>query len=59
MPPVGVAGVLRYVVGGFETPLAEALAEERRAVLRAMGTKDQAEGMRALVEKRRPNFTGE
>jgi len=36
-----------------------ALAEERRAVMRTMGTKDQQEGMRAFLEKRRPQFTGE
>lgn len=30
-----------------------------RAVLQTMGTKDQQEGMRAFLEKRRPRFTGE
>jgi enoyl-CoA hydratase/carnithine racemase len=59
MPPVAVAGVLRCVVGAAEQPLETALAEERRAVVRAMGTKDQQEGMRAFLEKRRPRFTGE
>jgi len=39
--------------------LEEALAEERRAVMRTIGTKDQQEGMRAFLEKRKPNFTGE
>jgi len=51
--------VLRCVVGAAEKPLEAALAEERRAVVRAMGTKDQQEGMRAFLEKRRPQFTGE
>ncbi|MEN8159363.1 MAG: enoyl-CoA hydratase-related protein [Myxococcota bacterium] len=59
MPPVAVAGVLRCVVGAGDAPLDEALAEERRAVLRCGGTKDQIEGMRAFLEKRRPVFTGE
>jgi enoyl-CoA hydratase len=59
MPPVAVAGVLRCVVDAAEKPLEEALAEERRAVMRTMGTKDQQEGMRAFLEKRRPRFTGE
>jgi enoyl-CoA hydratase len=59
MPAIAVAGVLRCVVGAGDRSLPEALAEERRAVLRTMGTKDQQEGMRAFLEKRRPRFTGE
>ena len=59
MPPVAVAGVLRCVVGAEEAPLEAALAEERRAVMQTMGTKDQQEGMRAFLEKRKPHFTGE
>ena len=31
-------------------------AEERRAVMRTMGSKDQQEGMRAFLEKRPPRF---
>jgi enoyl-CoA hydratase/carnithine racemase len=58
MPPVAVAGVLRCVVGAGSAPLDEALAEERAAVRRCAGTQDQAEGMRAFLEKRRPVFTG-
>ncbi len=58
-PPRAVAGVLRCVVGAGERSLAEALAEERRAVMATMGSKDQQEGMRAFLEKRRPVFTGE
>jgi enoyl-CoA hydratase len=59
MPPVSVAGVLRCVVGAGDAPLEKALAEERAAVLRCGRTKDQVEGMRAFLEKRRPVFTGE
>ncbi len=58
-PSIAIAGVLRSVVGAGEKPLDEALAEERRAVLQTMGTKDQAEGMQAFLEKRKPSFTGE
>ena len=59
MPSIAVAGVLKCVVGAGEKSLEEALAEERRAVMRTMGTKDQQEGMKAFLEKRKPNFTGE
>ena len=59
MPPVAVAGVLRCVVGAGTAPLDEALAVEREAVLRCGRTRDQIEGMRAFMEKRRPVFTGE
>jgi enoyl-CoA hydratase/carnithine racemase len=58
-PPVAVAGVLQCVVGAGDAPLDEALAVERAAVLRCGGTRDQAEGMRAFLEKRAPVFTGE
>jgi enoyl-CoA hydratase len=59
MPPVAVAGALRCIVGAGSAPLDEALAVERAAVNRCATTKDQIEGMRAFLEKRRPVFTGE
>jgi len=59
MPPVAVAGVLECVVGAGGAPLEDALAVERAAVHRCARTKDQVEGMRAFLEKRRPVFTGE
>ena len=59
MPPVAVSGVLDCVVGAGDVPLDEALVVERTAAMRCAITKDQAEGMRAFLEKRRPVFTGE
>ena len=59
MPAIAVAGVLRCVVGAGDKSLDDALTEERAAVQRTMGTKDQREGMRAFLEKRKPRFTGE
>jgi len=58
MPPIAVAGVLRCVVGAGDAPLDVALREERAAFLRCAASADQAEGLRAFVEKRRPVFTG-
>lgn len=57
-PPLAVAGVLRCVVAAGEQPLIDALAEERRAFLRCAASRDQAEGLRAFLEKRAPVFTG-
>ena len=57
-PPLAVAGVLRAVVGAEHLPLDEALRIEREAVRRCSGTADQIEGMKAFIEKRRPNFQG-
>jgi enoyl-CoA hydratase len=59
MPAVAVSGVLRCVVYAGEKPLAEGIAEERRAVMSTMGTPDQREGIQAFLEKRRPRFNRE
>jgi enoyl-CoA hydratase/carnithine racemase len=59
MPALAVAGVLRAVIGAGESSLEDALAEERRAVLSTMGSKDQIEGMHAFLEKRKPVFNRE
>ncbi len=58
-PSIAIAGVLRSIVGAQDRTLEDALAEERRAVIQTMGTKDQQEGMTAFLEKRKPEFTGE
>jgi enoyl-CoA hydratase/carnithine racemase len=47
----GSARLTRCVVTAGEWSLADALAEERRAVLATLGTKDQQEGMRTFLEK--------
>lgn len=57
-PPLAVAGALRCIVGAGEKSLAEALNEERREFLHCASSNDQAEGMRAFAEKRKPVFKG-
>jgi len=57
MPPRAVAGVIRSVAAAENQPLEDALAQERRAVHETMGSRHQMEGMRAFMEKRRPDFT--
>ena len=56
MPALAVAGVLRCVVNAERKTLEQSIADERRAVLETFGTADQAEGMRAFLEKRKPVF---
>lgn len=55
-PAAAVAGVLDTVVRAGELSLEEAIAAERAAVEATFGTPDQAEGMRAFLEKREPRF---
>ncbi len=59
MSAAAVREMLRCIVGAGERSLAEAIAEERRAVLSTMGTPDQTEGMRSFLEKREPRFNRE
>lgn len=56
MPAGSVASVLRCVVGAGEQSLQEGIYEERQAVLRNRGSKNQTEGMMAFIEKRKPIF---
>jgi enoyl-CoA hydratase len=55
-PATAVAGVLRAVDAAMTGSLDEALDREREAVRACASSPDQREGMRAFIEKRRPNF---
>lgn len=57
-PPVAVRLAKQAVNGAFEDGLAGGLAYERRLFELAMATDDRVEGMKAFIEKRRPDFKG-
>ena len=57
-PPLAVRLAKQAVLAADETPLAAGLAHERRLYELAMATEDRVEGMRAFIEKRRPDFHG-
>jgi enoyl-CoA hydratase/carnithine racemase len=58
MPQLAVRGILEVVEAGADAPLATALLLERKAFQLLFDSEDQAEGMRAFVEKRLPEFRG-
>ncbi|HEV2358564.1 MAG TPA: enoyl-CoA hydratase-related protein [bacterium] len=56
--PVAVRLAKEAVLQAFETPLEAGLAFERRSFHALFGTDDMREGVRAFLEKRRPEFRG-
>jgi enoyl-CoA hydratase/carnithine racemase len=57
-PPIAVRLGKQAVLAADETTLGAGLAHERRLYELAMATEDRVEGMRAFIEKRKPNFKG-
>ncbi|MBI3159808.1 MAG: enoyl-CoA hydratase/isomerase family protein [Chloroflexi bacterium] len=57
--PLAVQAAKRMVNQAFQAFLAEGLAEERRTFYDLFDTLDQKEGMRAFMEKRKPEWKGE
>jgi enoyl-CoA hydratase/carnithine racemase len=57
-PRIAVRLGKQAVLAADETPLAAGLAHERRLYELAMATDDRVEGMRAFIEKRKPEFRG-
>lgn len=58
MPPKAIAAIKRTLTQGADLPLAAAMALENREFLLLFDTEDKTEGMRAFLEKRKPDFTG-
>lgn len=56
--PLAVRAGKKMINQTYERFLADGLAEEKQTLYNLFGTEDQKEGMRAFVEKRKPNWTG-
>jgi enoyl-CoA hydratase/carnithine racemase len=57
-PPLAAKLAKQAVIAAEETGLAAGLEQERRLYELAMATEDRVEGMRAFLEKRKPEFRG-
>ena len=57
-PPIAVMQIKEIVNAGLNAPLDTALMLERKALQLQFATRDQKEGMRAFLEKRKPTFEG-
>lgn len=58
MPPLAIRRTKEVALAGQDASLAAGLMLERRAFDTLFDTEDQAEGMRAFKEKRKPKFSG-
>lgn len=58
MSPIAARLAKEAVNRAFETPLDEGLQFERKNFYLCFSSEDQKEGMRAFIEKRKPNYTG-
>jgi enoyl-CoA hydratase/carnithine racemase len=57
-PPIAARLAKQAVLAADETTLSAGLAHERRLFELGMATEDRREGMRAFLEKRKPEFRG-
>jgi 2-(1,2-epoxy-1,2-dihydrophenyl)acetyl-CoA isomerase len=56
--PKALAATKRLVWSGTGTSVEQCLSEEARTVSELSGTADAREGLAAVIERRKPNFTG-
>lgn len=59
LPPLAVAQIKEVMLAGADLPLDSALALERKAFQLLFDSRDQKEGARAFLEKRKAIFSGE
>ena len=57
--PLAIRAAKRMINYSYESFLAEGLAEEKQTFYNLFSSEDQKEGMRAFVEKRKANWTGQ
>ncbi|MGZ7079266.1 MAG: enoyl-CoA hydratase [Thermoanaerobaculia bacterium] len=58
LPPLAILQIKEAVLAGQDASLETAIALERKAFQLLFSTEDQKEGMRAFLEKRKPEFRG-
>jgi enoyl-CoA hydratase/carnithine racemase len=58
LPPLAVQLAKEAVLAGMDAPLTSALALEAKSSQILFASRDQKEGMRAFIEKRKPKFSG-
>ncbi len=58
-PPIALQQIKEVVLHGADAPLGAALALERKALQLLFATQDKQEGMKAFLEKRKPDYKGQ
>lgn len=58
LPPLAVAAIKEAILLGADLPLEAALRLEGESFQKLFATEDRTEGMRAFIEKRKPEFKG-
>ena len=56
--PIALAAAKKAILGSLEFPLETGLQNERKLFYQLFDTQDQKEGMKAFLEKRKPEFKG-